>query len=269
MNGPPSGTAHGRRRHLHAVAGPGAAAPPVDEATESPGPAASQTTGDTLATGTPALSGGGGIPSTEATGDPTGGGLADRMATQVAHGRAWLPPIDPAVFDCYLGELATKIEPYAEADPVAVLASLLAAAGVHLGPGPHLPIGMERHPLVVWPLLIGHTGSGRKGTAWSAAKHLLSAAVPQFVADNIHSGLSSGEGLAAVFATDRGQEGDAPAGGEGRKGGGRRSRLLPDDDCRLLAYEPEWASVMARMRREGNTLSATLRAAWEGGNRPP
>lgn len=210
--------------------------------------------------------GGGGIPATDATDHPAGGELADRMATQVAHGRAWLPPIDSAVFDCYLGELATEIEPYTEADPVAVLASLLAAAGVYLGPGPHLPIGMERHPLVVWPLLIGHTGSGRKGTAWGAAKHLLTAAVPEFVADNIHSGLSSGEGLAALFATEGGNEGDAPAPGGGRKGGGRRSRLLPDDDCRLLAYEPEWASVMARMRREGNTLSATLRAAWEGGN---
>ena len=42
--------------------------------------------------------------------------------------------------------------------------------------------------------------------------------------------------------------------------------LLPEGDCRLVAYEPEWASVMARMKREGNTLSATLRAAWEGGN---
>ncbi|MET9626960.1 DUF3987 domain-containing protein [Lentzea sp. NPDC006480] len=47
---------------------------------------------------------------------------------------------------------------------------------------------------------------------------------------------------------------------------GRKPRLLPDGDCRLLAYEPEWGTVMARMRREGNTLSATLRAAWEGGN---
>ncbi|HZD14969.1 MAG TPA: DUF3987 domain-containing protein [Pseudonocardiaceae bacterium] len=33
-----------------------------------------------------------------------------------------------------------------------------------------------------------------------------------------------------------------------------------------MVFEPEWAVVMARMRREGNTLSATLRAAWEGGD---
>lgn len=284
MNGPPTGTtpstAGSRRRHLHAVADTGTPTGPVDTATEAtvpPNPAADVTPAPDQTAHSPAAGhlpvlgpdkemprapGGGGISSTDAT----GGGLADRMAAQVAQSRAWLPPLDPAVFDCYLGELAISIEPYTEADPVAVLASLLAAAGVHLGPGPHLPIGMERHPLVVWPLLIGHTGSGRKGTAWGAAKHLLSAAVPEFVAANIHSGLSSGEGLAAVFATEGGKEGDGPAAGEHRKGGGRRARLLPDDDCRLMAYEPEWASVMARMRREGNTLSATLRAAWEGGN---
>ena len=77
---------------------------------------------------------------------------------------------------------------------------------------------------------------------------------------NVHSGLSSGEGLAAVFAVDPDTNGDQAG---GRKA---KARLLPDGDCRLLAYEPEWASVMARMKREGNTLSATLRAAWEGGN---
>lgn len=186
--------------------------------------------------------------------------LVARMAAQVDHARAWLPPVDPAVFDCYLGTLATEIDPYTEADPIGVLASLLAAAGVHIGPDAHLPLGMERHPLVIWPLLIGHTGSGKKGTAWNAARSVLTAADPEFTACNVHSGLSSGEGLAAVFATD--EDGESSGG----KRGGKAARLLPDGDLRLLAYEPEWAATMARMKREGNTLSATLRAAWEGGN---
>lgn len=193
---------------------------------------------------------------------PTGD-LADQMAAQVTRARAWLPAIDPGVFDCFLGELVAQVEPFTEADPVGVLASLLGSCGVHIGPDAHMLIGMERHPLVVWPMLIGPTGSGRKGTAWGAAKLLLTHAAPDFVATNVHSGLSSGEGLAAVFATNPDQ-GDVTAGGGGRKP--KAARLLPDGDVRLFAYEPEWASVMARMKREGNTLSATLRAAWEGGN---
>lgn len=35
-------------------------------------------------------------------------------------------------------------------------------------------------------------------------------------------------------------------------------------DPRLLVVESEWEAVLARIRREGNTLSATLRDAWDG-----
>ncbi|WP_228771566.1 DUF3987 domain-containing protein [Actinokineospora iranica] len=190
------------------------------------------------------------------TGTGTGAGALDdaAMGERVARIRGWLPPVDPAVFGCFLGQLATHLDPFTEADPVGVLVTLLAAAGVHMGPGPHVVVGgFERHPLLTWPIVVGPTGTGRKGTGYNVAKALLSHAIPEFVADNVHSGLSSGEGLASVFATD-----DTPGKG--------KPRLLPEHDVRLLAYEPEWASVMARMKREGNTLSATLRAAWEGGN---
>jgi Protein of unknown function (DUF3987) len=36
-------------------------------------------------------------------------------------------------------------------------------------------------------------------------------------------------------------------------------------DKRLLVVEPELASVLEQTRPEGNTLSATLRQAWDGG----
>lgn len=193
-----------------------------------------------------------------AGGHDTSGQDAGRLAVaqRVTQVRQWLPAADPVVFDCFLGQLATALDPHTEADPVGVLVILLAAAGVHIGPGPHVVIGgLERHPLLTWPIVIGPTGTGRKGTGFNVARALLAHAAPDFVTGNVHSGLSSGEGLAAVFATDT----------DDTKGG-KRGRLLPDGDTRLLAYEPEWASVMARMKREGNTLSATLRAAWEGGN---
>jgi hypothetical protein len=178
--------------------------------------------------------------------------LADNATRRVREVRRWLPPVDPAVFDCYIGRLAYALDPYTEADPIGILATLLAATGTHLGPGLFFPIGYERHPLLTWPIIIGPTGSGKKGSGYNAAKALLTSADTEFVACNIRSGLSTGEGLATVFAVEEGKPGKA--------------RLLPEGDCRLLAYEPEWASVMARMKREGNTLSATLRAAWEGGD---
>src|SRR5699024_5353552 len=147
------------------------------------------------------------------------------------------------------GWLTRQMEPTSEADPVAVLASLLCFAGVHLGQRPHVRAGDDPHPLLVWPLIVGRTGNGRKGTSWSTARRVINAADDTFTHTNTKSGLSSGEGLAACFATDD----------EDDNAGGPR-------DLRLLVTEPEWAGVMAKMKREGNSLSAILRAAWEGGD---
>ncbi|EHR53357.1 hypothetical protein SacmaDRAFT_5192 [Saccharomonospora marina XMU15] len=183
-----------------------------------------------------------------------------RAAEEVARARGALPPLDAAAFDCYLGRVVEAVAEFTEGDPVNVLASLICVTGVHLGQKPHVRAGDDVHPLLVWPLIIGRTGSGRKGAGWSSAKRIALAAGPDFMSTNVRSGLTSGEGLAAMFADDQ----DADDNGEkaGRRTGGR----LPAGDRRLLVFEAEWAAVMARMKREGNSLSATLRGAWEGGD---
>jgi hypothetical protein len=168
---------------------------------------------------------------------------------QLARARAELPELDQTAYACYLGDLVEQVEPTSEADPVAILASLICAAGVHLGQKPHVRAGDNPHPLLVWPLIIGRTNAGRKGTSWSTARRLVSAADPDFTLTNIKSGLSSGEGLAERFAVDD----DA-------------DEFTPAKDLRLMVMESEWAGVMAKMKREGNTLSAMLRSAWEGGD---
>ncbi|PKW13916.1 DUF3987 domain-containing protein [Saccharopolyspora spinosa] len=187
-----------------------------------------------------------------------------RALEEIARARSELPDRDEAMFGTYLGSLVRRLEPTSEADPANILASLMAATGVYLGDGPHMRAGDDRHPLLVWPMVIGRTGVGRKGAGWSAAKRLLLATDPDFEDRNIHSGLTSGEGLTQAFNED---EAGATGPDEGEEGKGKkRASLLPPGDRRLLAFETEWATVMARMKREGNTLSATLRAAWEGGN---
>ncbi|GGM81637.1 hypothetical protein GCM10012275_60340 [Longimycelium tulufanense] len=203
-----------------------------------------------------------------------------RAAAEVARARAELPALDTAALDCFLGRLVGVVAEHTEADPVAVLASLLCAAGVYLGPGPHVRAGDDRHPLLVWPLIVGRTNSGRKGASWSSARRLLAAADPEFLVGNVRSGLTSGEGLAQLFVPvcqQCGTDLDSPSEEfcsstcqnrwekKGRANAARRRRL-PPGDRRLLVFEPEWAAVMARMKREGNSLSATLRAAWEGGD---
>lgn len=196
------------------------------------------------------------VPAEAATASDTDSAEAAARA-EVAGARTELPTLDDTAFDCYLGYLAGKLEPTSEADPIAVLASLICAAGVHLGQHPHVRAGHDPHPPLVWPLIVGRTSAGRKGTSWSTAHRLPAAADETFHHERIKSGLSSGEGLAARFATDGddtdGDDTDGAAPG----------------DLRLLVHEPEWGGVMAKMKREGNSLSAILRAAWEGGGQCP
>lgn len=212
------------------------------------------------------------VPTTEAGQEQEQGGVgAAELAAraEVARSRQDLPRVDSAVWDCYLGDLTARLAPTSEADPINIYASLLCAAGVHLGQRPRVQAGDDRHPLLVWPLIIGRSGGGRKGAGWSTARRLLREADPFFAATNIRSGLTSGEGLATIFAEDDTTTDTTPEGTEPATRSGKAKpavSLLPPGDRRLLVFEPEWAAVMARMRRDGNTLSATLRAAWEGGD---
>lgn len=153
------------------------------------------------------------------------------------------PAPDLAVYQGFLGKAATALTATSEADPVAVLVTLMAAFGVMTGPGPYTQIADDRHPGLLWPLILGHTGSGRKGTSLGVVRRLLKAADPEFYRLNVTSGLSSGEGLIAAVADDD----DNPVGGASR-----------------LVIETEYSVTMRRSAREGNTLSGVLRQAWEG-----
>jgi hypothetical protein len=155
------------------------------------------------------------------------------------------PSADPVMYRGLLGELAMAADPTTEADPAGVLASLLAMAGAAAGPKPHVQVGNTRHPLLIWPLLFGRTGSGRKGEATDTAEMFTRAAVWDW-ADLSVTGLSSGEGLIERI---RDPQADDDTGGT--------------MDKRLCVLETEFSTVMARAKREGSTLGTVLRQAWD------
>jgi len=141
-----------------------------------------------------------------------------------------------------LGEITHAAAETTEGDPAGIYASLLAGTGVIIGPGPYVRVGNTHHPLLIWPLLMGRTGSGRKGEATNAGEVFLRQAAPASYEEITITGLSSGEGLIERIRDE----------GSG------------DDRKRLLVIEPEFTSVMARSKREGSTLAAVQRQAWEG-----
>src|SRR5262249_29028882 len=93
-----------------------------------------------------------------------------------------------------------------------------------------------------------------KGTAWRRVRPVLGRVDPDWAESRIAGGVSSGEGLIheirdPVFGTD--ENGD-----NGCKDPGR-------DDKRVLGLEYEFGSVLRVLAREGSTLSAVMRMAWD------
>lgn len=158
------------------------------------------------------------------------------------------PTPHPAVFCGFVGETVRDLDSTTEADPVAVLANLLSAAGAVIGRRPHLWMGNDRHPALIWALTIGATAAGRKGSATSTVRRPLAVAFPEFFTpDHTPRGLNSGEGLIEYVKDD---DSDTAS----------RASL----DKRLWVVESEYAVTMTRGRREGSSLPGVLRQAWDG-----
>src|SRR5262245_19474201 len=93
------------------------------------------------------------------------------------------------------GDFVRSIEPFTEADPVAVLSNLLTAYGNIIGHRPHFKVGYTRHYFNLFVAQVGASSRGRKGTGWSAVGHTFQLIDKPWVEERITSGLSSGEGL--------------------------------------------------------------------------
>lgn len=156
------------------------------------------------------------------------------------------PTMDPIAFHGPAGEAVRVIEPHTEADPVAILATLLAGVGAMIGSGPRITRG-GHHPGRLFVGIVGDTARGGKGQSLHAARLVLDRVRPEFMNDRVHGGFGSGE---AVI--------DAVADPDPDGNGGSRDR-------RLLVIESELSRVIVAGNREGSTLSQIFREAWDGG----
>jgi hypothetical protein len=175
------------------------------------------------------------------------------------------PVLAPEALQGLTRRIVETIDPYTEADRVATLAHVLVAVGNLIGPNPHARVGHDRHPLRLDVGLMGDTSKGRKGTAWSTPRHMLSRVDPDWAAHRIREGLSSGEGL--IYHVRDPREEQQPVKEHGRVVDYQTVTVdAGEADKRLLVVEPELATVLKRMAGEGNTLSAMIRLAWDSGD---
>jgi len=178
---------------------------------------------------------------------------------------SWPDPPNDAAYRGLAGDIVRTIEPHTEADPVALLVQLLAAFGNAAGRASHFKVEATRHTTNLNVVLVGETSKARKGTSWDHTRGLVRVADPEWTDAHIASGLSSGEGLIwAVRDPIEKRERE-----KAKDGTVRYVPVVADagiEDKRLLVYESEFASTLRVLGRDGNTLSALIRQAWDNGD---
>jgi hypothetical protein len=170
----------------------------------------------------------------------------------------WPEPLGEAAYYGLAGDIVKTIDPHTEADPVAILCQTLVAFGSVIGRRAHFVAEADRHYTNSNIVLVGNTSKGRKGTSIGQVRRLMMTTDEDWAGRCISGGMSSGEGL--IWAVrDEIEKYDSKKG----------ENVIVDEgvtDKRLLVIESEFASVLKVASREGNTLSAVIRQAWDDGN---
>jgi hypothetical protein len=163
-----------------------------------------------------------------------------------------MPQLDKAALYGLAGEMVRTMAPHTEANPAALLGGLLVMAGAAIGRGAWMNASGCRHHSALFACTVGASSRARKTTAAQNNRSLFARAQ---ILPPAASGLSTGEGLIHHIRDPRselGEDGNARIVDQGVA------------DKRLLVIENELARALAAMRREGNSLSAVLREAWDG-----
>jgi hypothetical protein len=149
---------------------------------------------------------------------------------------------------------------------VALLVQLFVAFGNIIKREAHAIADGAWHYLNLFCVLVGETSKGRKGTALQHMLRLFTHPDEDWRKNCLASGLSSGEG---VIHAVRDEIRETKPVKEKGKYTGESVDVVTDTgvtDKRLMVIESEFCSPLKVMSREGNTLSPTLRQAWDNGN---
>lgn len=176
------------------------------------------------------------------------------------------PVLDSLAVRGVLGDLVRAIEPHSEADPAALLIQALSAYGSVMNRSPHFRAEADAHHMNLFAALVGETSKGRKGTSWGHVRRAFAAIDQDWTSTRVLNGLSSGEGL--IWAVRDEIVKEEPVREKGRPTGDYQTVVVDRGikDKRLLVLESEFASTLRVMGRDGNTLSAVMRQAWDSGD---
>jgi len=177
-------------------------------------------------------------------------------------GPSWPEPLEKEAFRSLAGDIVQTIEPHTEADPAALLFSLLVLTGNAIGRIPYFTAEADRHYLNLFSCMVGVSAKGRKGVSFGQVRNLFKAVDEHWTDHNITQGLSSPEGLIWAVRDDIWKT------IYDKKNDERKEVLEVEgvSDKRLLVVEQEFARTIRVFNREGNPLSAVMRQAWDSGD---
>lgn len=149
------------------------------------------------------------------------------------------PEISQAAFYGPLGQIVQGIGEDTEGSCAAILACTLMYLGNAVGHRYYVHLDQLHFPKL-YIALVGPTATGRKGTADVQARRIIDAIDP--IAELYRqSGLSTGEGMLEILDENR-------------------DGMIPRP---AVFIETEFATVLRRADRRGNTLSGYIRGAWD------
>lgn len=164
------------------------------------------------------------------------------------------PKLSSSAMHGLAGEIVTTLAPLTEADPVGLLIQLLAAFGNIVGRSAHVVSEDVPHYAKLFCALVGRSSRSRKGTSWGRIAKILRAGFPDWMADNLVSGIGSGEVIVHLVRD--------PVDALDKDG----NSVIKDpgvSDKRKLIQEGELSKVLRVASRESSTLSPVLRDAWD------
>jgi hypothetical protein len=178
----------------------------------------------------------------------------------------WPDPLGAEAYHGIVGDFLRLVAPASEADPAALLSQFLVMTGCCIGAGPHGVAGADVHSARLFAVIVGATSRGRKGAAAAQVRRVLHEADPEWSARRVLGGLSTGEGLVwavrdPIFKTE--------AVKVKGKCTGETQEVLVDEgesDKRCLCLESEFSRTLKVAERDGSTLTAIVRQAWDSGD---
>lgn len=177
----------------------------------------------------------------------------------------WPTALDAAAYHGLAGEFVSMVKPHTESDPAALLSQFLIGVGNVIGRSAFFAVESDLHYTNEFALMVGETSRARKGTSSGNARRPLAAVDPDWAHQRQQGGLSSGEGL--IWAV---RDPIVVRSAIRQKGRVIDYEDVQEDpgiaDKRLLVLEPEFASTLRVMGRDGSTLSAVVRQAWDTGD---